>query len=94
LNAHVPQHGSHIERWRKSLVDMEDLLVLAPLALLVLSESNMEGLDCMTLEEDRCISLDFLAFVEHVGVVDVEHPAVCMAAEVESVADIGEILDL
>lgn len=75
-------------------MDMEDLLDLAPLALSVLSESNMEVLDCMVLEADRCVSLAFLAFVKHVDAADVENPAICMTAEVESVVDIGEIFDL
>lgn len=54
----------------------------------------MEVLDCMALEVDRYISLAFLASIEHVDVVDVEHPVVCMAAEVELVIDTEKILDL
>ena len=75
-------------------MDIEDLLVLAPLALSVLSQLNTEVLDCMALEADQCVSLAFLALVEHVDVVDVEHPAVCMAVEIEYVVDTEEILDL
>ena len=75
-------------------MDMEDLLDLAPLALSVLSESNMEVLDCMALEVDQYVSLASLASVEHVGAADVKCYVVCMAVEVESIVDIEEVLEL
>ena len=54
----------------------------------------MEVIDCMALEADQYVSLASLASVEHAGAADVECYVVCMAAEVESILDIEEVLEL
>lgn len=48
----------------------------------------------MALEEDRYASLAFLAFIKHVDTTTMEHSAVGMAADVEFVVDIEEVLEL
>lgn len=53
----------------------------------------MEVLDCIALEVDRYASLAFLAFVEHVDVVDVERSTIGMDAGVEYIIDTENILD-
>lgn len=48
----------------------------------------------MELEADRCVSLASLDFVEHVDSADVERSDACMVAEMESIVNTEEILDL
>lgn len=73
---------------------MKESLDVVPLALQVLFWLNMEVLNYMALEADQSASLAFLAFVGHADAADMESYAAGMAAGMESIIDIEEVLEL